>query len=57
MHYVNTGDWVEHCSAVVETQQGELHLLNWTEDSLHWLDRSTAPAATTEPAFAKQAGG
>jgi len=27
--YGNTGDWVESCSALVETQQGELQLLRW----------------------------
>jgi UDP-2,3-diacylglucosamine pyrophosphatase LpxH len=27
--YGNTGDWVESCSALIETQQGELQLLRW----------------------------
>ncbi len=27
--YCNTGDWVESCSAVVETEAGELRLLRW----------------------------
>lgn len=31
--YVNTGDWVESCSAVIEEQNGELRLLRWTERS------------------------
>ena len=29
IHYVNTGDWVESCTAVVEDQSGELHLIDW----------------------------
>jgi len=29
VHYVNTGDWVESCTAVVENDQGELELINW----------------------------
>ena len=31
VHYVNTGDWVESCTAVVETEDGELELVHWTE--------------------------
>jgi UDP-2,3-diacylglucosamine pyrophosphatase LpxH len=27
--YCNTGDWVESCSALIETQDGELQLLRW----------------------------
>ena len=27
--YCNTGDWVESCSALVETAGGELRLLRW----------------------------
>ena len=27
--YANTGDWVESCSALVETRAGELQLLRW----------------------------
>jgi UDP-2,3-diacylglucosamine pyrophosphatase LpxH len=30
-HYVNTGDWVESCTAVVEHYDGELELIRWTE--------------------------
>jgi UDP-2,3-diacylglucosamine pyrophosphatase LpxH len=29
--YCNTGDWVESCTAVVETLRGELQLLRWRE--------------------------
>lgn len=29
--YVNTGDWVESCTAVVERDDGSLHLLDWSE--------------------------
>jgi UDP-2,3-diacylglucosamine pyrophosphatase LpxH len=27
--YCNTGDWVESCSALIETTAGELQLLRW----------------------------
>jgi UDP-2,3-diacylglucosamine pyrophosphatase LpxH len=31
--YVNTGDWVESCTAVVEHYDGSLQLIRWTEQS------------------------
>jgi hypothetical protein len=31
VHYVNTGDWVESCTAVVETPEGELQIVKWSE--------------------------
>jgi UDP-2,3-diacylglucosamine pyrophosphatase LpxH len=31
VHYLNTGDWVESCTAIVETEAGEFH-------HIHWLD-------------------
>jgi len=29
IHYLNCGDWVESCTAIVETRAGELQLLRW----------------------------
>lgn len=29
--YFNTGDWVEHCTALVETESGEIELIYWSE--------------------------
>ena len=31
VHYVNTGDWVESCTAVVESAEGELQIVKWSE--------------------------
>ncbi len=31
IHYINTGDWVESCTAVVETPEGEFELIRWKE--------------------------
>lgn len=31
--YVNTGDWVESCTAVVEHYDGRLELIRWTEEA------------------------
>ncbi|WP_077278925.1 UDP-2,3-diacylglucosamine diphosphatase [Thioalkalivibrio denitrificans] len=29
--YCNTGDWVEHCTALIEDQDGSLHLIHWSD--------------------------
>lgn len=29
IHYLNTGDWVESCTAIVEDYAGELRLIDW----------------------------
>ncbi|MCP5209370.1 MAG: UDP-2,3-diacylglucosamine diphosphatase [Hahellaceae bacterium] len=34
--YCNDGDWVEHCTALVETFQGELKLMHWSEQP-RWI--------------------
>ena len=31
MLYCNDGDWVDSCSALVETRAGELELWHWTD--------------------------
>ena len=31
IHYVNTGDWVESCTAVVENFDGSLEILHWAQ--------------------------
>lgn len=37
--YCNTGDWVESCSALIETPEGELQLLRWP----HLSDPARSP--------------
>ena len=32
IEYYNTGDWVESCTAIVETHSGELKLIDWLND-------------------------
>jgi UDP-2,3-diacylglucosamine pyrophosphatase LpxH len=39
--YANTGDWVESCSALIESEQGDLKLLRWP---LARPERALAPA-------------
>ncbi len=33
VHYLNCGDWVESCSAIVETHAGEMKLLLWRQST------------------------
>jgi UDP-2,3-diacylglucosamine pyrophosphatase LpxH len=30
IHYINTGDWVESCTAVCETHEGQFELIQWS---------------------------
>ncbi|SNR60673.1 UDP-2,3-diacylglucosamine diphosphatase [Puniceibacterium sediminis] len=32
LDYINTGDWVESCTAVVESMDGTLHLIDWAAE-------------------------
>ena len=29
IHYLNCGDWVESCTAIVENHAGEMQVLHW----------------------------
>ena len=31
IQYLNCGDWVESCTAIVETFEGEFKIINWLE--------------------------
>jgi UDP-2,3-diacylglucosamine pyrophosphatase LpxH len=46
--YCNTGDWVESCTAVVETFQGELQLRRWREGAQ--VATVGAPELAADPA-------
>jgi UDP-2,3-diacylglucosamine pyrophosphatase LpxH len=30
IHYINTGDWVESCTAIAETEEGAFELIRWS---------------------------
>ncbi|PSQ78239.1 MAG: UDP-2,3-diacylglucosamine diphosphatase [Bacteroidetes bacterium QH_7_62_13] len=47
-HYVNTGDWVESCTALVEHIDGRLELLRWLPDG-----QGTREAIATEAPFSR----
>lgn len=38
--YINTGDWVESCSAVAEHEDGTLELIKWTRMSAEGLEEA-----------------
>jgi UDP-2,3-diacylglucosamine pyrophosphatase LpxH len=42
-HYVNTGDWVESCTAVAEHHDGRLEIIRWTVAMLGSPDEETLP--------------
>jgi UDP-2,3-diacylglucosamine pyrophosphatase LpxH len=46
--YCNDGDWVESCTALVETLEGELEILHWTDGNnviaIDSIDRQAAAA-------------
>ena len=46
--YINDGDWVEHCTGLVEHFDGRFELLHWTERQ-RTLAVSTAPIPIGEP--------
>ena len=43
--YGNDGDWVENCSALVESHNGRLQLIHWLEERERWNEPSPAIAA------------
>lgn len=46
--YVNCGDWVEHCTAFVETVTGELVLIDWVRERGALMETSSASAVQAE---------
>lgn len=42
--YCNDGDWVEHCTALVEQTDGRLALLHWSEQPAIFATEPDAPA-------------
>jgi UDP-2,3-diacylglucosamine pyrophosphatase LpxH len=39
VHYINCGDWVESCSAVVEHTDGRFEIINWTQVHDHSAEK------------------
>ena len=47
VQYINTGDWVESCTGVVEHHDGQFEIVRWTEARPHQMpgDASMVPFA------------
>lgn len=54
VHYVNTGDWVESCTAVVENYDGVLEIIQWTTTRAQPVDESVPDDLSGVPAVATQ---
>ncbi len=51
--YVNDGDWVESCTAVVEHFDGRLEILNWAERAVRRpMEAPARQAVAPETAYA-----
>lgn len=48
VHYVNTGDWVESCTAVAENEDGSFELIKWTRLSAYGEEELRAAKAVAE---------
>jgi UDP-2,3-diacylglucosamine pyrophosphatase LpxH len=46
--YINTGDWVESCSAVVEHADGKIELIHWHDVAAEYAVVDDAPAVPQE---------
>lgn len=50
--YCNDGDWVEHCTALVEHGNGELQLLHWSEQPCFLASEPTSETLDSSPSLA-----
>lgn len=49
--YLNDGDWVEHCTALVEDHTGAMELIHWSEQPAS-LGRASRELVLPSPAVA-----
>jgi predicted DNA-binding protein YlxM (UPF0122 family) len=47
IHYINDGDWVESCTALVEHFDGSLELIDWNKKRKEIIDITTNGADKT----------
>lgn len=51
IHYLNTGDWVESCTALAEDSSGRIQVIRWREAQRHWSEPAfETPRASLEAA-------
>jgi UDP-2,3-diacylglucosamine pyrophosphatase LpxH len=49
IHYLNCGDWVESCTAIIETLEGELRIVHWKDRPVTGvLEQTTGEAASMQ---------
>lgn len=46
--YCNTGDWVEHCTALIEEQNGHLKILHWSDHAAVKYESTETEALVTD---------
>jgi hypothetical protein len=51
VHYLNCGDWVDSCTAVVEWPDGRMEVVEWGAAPGKVAARAPSPFATAEPAL------
>ena len=49
MTYINCGDWVDSCTAVVEHHDGRMEIVHWTEPMARVLEALPAPQGEPAP--------
>jgi len=49
IHYLNCGDWVESCTAIIETREGDLEIVRWSERARFVADRNALAASGSRP--------
>lgn len=47
--YCNTGDWVEHCTSLIEDHDGSLHLIHWSDHVRLHASNHSPPAEAVRP--------
>jgi len=56
IEYVNTGDWVESCTAIVEHHDGRFELIDWAHTVRERAAAGLVTQVEDEPATAEPAG-
>jgi UDP-2,3-diacylglucosamine pyrophosphatase LpxH len=58
IHYLNCGDWVESCTAVIETRDGDLQIVRWSEHTRLMAERKflAAPESGTVAGISQPLG-
>ena len=47
VHYLNCGDWVESCTALIETHDGEMQIVRWLQPMSDTVPEWRVPVETT----------